>query len=77
MNPDAKKHLPQIRDYLRKGRISKAERLLETALSGCPDSMHSYQTLGEIQFYFDDIPNARRRKSDKMGTAEIVVHSDY
>jgi len=68
LNPDAKEQLPLIRDYLRTGRIDKAERLMETALSGCPDSMHSYQTLGEVQFYFDDIPNARERKSGKPGT---------
>lgn len=71
LNPDAKEHLPRIREYLRNGRISKAERLMETALSGCPDSMHSYQTLGEVQFYFDDIPNARERKSGKIGTAVL------
>ena len=40
---------------------------METALSGCPDSMRCYQTLGEIQLYFDDIPGARERKSGKIG----------
>lgn len=68
LNPDAKENLPQIRKLLKEGQISKAERLMETALSGCPDSMHSYQTLGEVQFYFDNIPNARERKSGKVGT---------
>ena len=66
-NPDAKENLPQIREYLKNGEIGKAQKLMETALSGCPDSMHSYQTLGEVQFYFDDLPNARKRKSDKVG----------
>lgn len=68
LNPDAKEYLPQVREFLKNGRISRAEKLMETALSGCPDSMHSYQTLGEVQFYFDDIPNARERKSGKAGT---------
>ena len=68
LNPDAKENLPRIREYLKNGEISKAEKLMETALSGCPDSMHSYQTLGEVQFYFDTVPNARERKSGKMGT---------
>ena len=67
LNPDAKENLPPIREYLKNGEIRKAERLMEAALSGCPDSMHSYQTLGEVQFYFDDLPNARERKSDKVG----------
>jgi len=67
LNPDIRENLPIIRKYLREGEIRKAERLMETAMSGCPDSMHSYQTLGEVQFYFDDIPNARIRKSGKVG----------
>ena len=71
LNPDAKENLPQIREYLKNGEIGKAERLMETALSGCPDSMHSYQTLGEVQFYFDDLPNARKRKSDKVGSTVL------
>ncbi|MCM1542051.1 MAG: glycoside hydrolase family 95 protein [Blautia sp.] len=71
LNPDAKENLPRIRELLKEGRISQAERLMETALSGCPDSMHAYQTLGEIQFYFDHIPNARERKSGKVGTMAL------
>lgn len=71
LNPDAKAYLPQIRELLRNGRIRTAEKLMETGLSGCPDSMHSYQTLGEIQFYFDDMPNARERKSGKIGTMAL------
>lgn len=71
LNPDARENLPQIRKYIKEGQIRKAEKLMETALSGCPDSMHAYQTLGEVQFFFDDIPNARERKSGKVGTMEI------
>ena len=67
LNPDAKENLPQIRKLLKEGRISKAERLMETALSGCPDSMHSYQTLGEMQFFFHNMPNAREHKNGKIG----------
>lgn len=71
LNPDAKENLPQIRRYIKEGQIRKAEKLMETALSGCPDSMHAYQTLGEVQFFFDNIPNARERKSGKIGTMEL------
>lgn len=67
LNPDAGENLPKIREYLEQGEIRKAERLMETSLSGCPDSMRCYQTLGEIQLYFDDIPGARERKSGKIG----------
>ena len=71
LNPDAGENLPLIRKLLKEGQVRKAEKLMETALSGCPDSMHPYQTLGEVQFYFDDIPNARERKSGKVGTMEL------
>ena len=65
-NPDAKANLPKVRELLREGRISEAEHLMETALSACPEGMHPYQTLGEIQFFFDGIEGGRERKSGKL-----------
>lgn len=52
INPDFKANLPLIRKYLDEGEIAKAERLMDQSMSGCPDSMHPYQTLGEIGFTF-------------------------
>lgn len=52
INPDFKENLPLIREYLDQGQIAKAERLMDKAMTGCPDSMHPYQTLGEIKFTF-------------------------
>ena len=52
LNPDFKENLPLIRKYLDEGQIAKAERLMDQSMSGCPDSMHPYQTLGEIGFTF-------------------------
>ncbi|MGN1148868.1 MAG: glycosyl hydrolase family 95 catalytic domain-containing protein [Lachnospiraceae bacterium] len=54
-NPDTKKYLPKIREFILKGEISKAERLMKMAMSGCPDSAHPYQTLGNIHFTFENI----------------------
>ncbi len=65
-NPDAKANLPRIRKLLRDGKISEAEHLMETTLSACPEGMHPYQTLGEIQFFFDGIEGGRQRKSGKL-----------
>lgn len=70
-NPDSKESLPRIRQLLREGRITEAERCMEVSLSGCPDSMHSYQTLGEIQFFFDGIEGGRIRKSGKLKGMEL------
>lgn len=52
INPDFKNNLSLIRKYLDEGQIAKAERLMDQSMSGCPDSMHPYQTLGEIRFTF-------------------------
>lgn len=54
-NPDTLKYLPKIRELILKGEISKAERLMKMAMSGCPDSAHPYQTLGNIHFAFENL----------------------
>lgn len=50
-NPDAFTHLETIRKMILEGNISGAEQLCKYALSGTPQSQHSYQTLGDV--YFD------------------------
>ncbi|MCM1231695.1 MAG: glycoside hydrolase family 95 protein [Ruminococcus flavefaciens] len=55
LNPDFRENLPRIREYLDQGRIREAEKLMDQAMSGCPDSMHPYQTLGEVKFSFSGI----------------------
>lgn len=54
-NPDMKKYLPEIRSLILSGQIKKAERLMRFAMSGCPESMHPYQTLGSIHFNFENM----------------------
>ena len=55
INPDTREYLPQIRELILKGEIRKAERLMKMAMSGCHDSAHPYQTLGNIHFLFENI----------------------
>lgn len=50
-NPDALAHLDEIRQFILDGKIREAEELCKYALSGTPQSQHSYQTLGDV--YFD------------------------
>ncbi|MBR4083975.1 MAG: glycoside hydrolase family 95 protein [Lachnospiraceae bacterium] len=66
INPDLKKYLPQIRELIFKGEISKAEQLMVLAMSGCPNSVHPYQTLGDIHIDFTGIKNVTnyRRQLD-------------
>lgn len=56
-NPDMKEQLPVIRELIFKGEITKAERLMKLAMSGCPNSMHPYQTLGDIYIQFENLEN--------------------
>ena len=78
-NPDAKKALPIIREYLKNGQIAKAEELMLASLSGVPKSEHPYQTLGDLRIYMKhgwaaedytrelDIANAVYKCSYKIG----------
>ncbi len=54
-NPNLKEYLPQIRELIFKGEISKAERLMFLAMSGCPNSAHPSQTLGDIILEFEGL----------------------
>ena len=54
-NPDTLEALPKIREFILNGEIKKAERLMKMAMSGCPDSAHPYQTLGDIHFHFEGL----------------------
>ncbi len=57
-NPDMKEQLPQIRKLLFEGEIARAESLMRQAMSGCPNSQHPYQTLGDVRIDFDGIGEA-------------------
>ncbi len=52
INPDAKDNLPKIRELIFAGKIPEAERLMKYSLSGCPESVHPYQSLGNIYMSF-------------------------
>lgn len=52
-NPDMKKHLPQIQEWILNGETGKAERLMKLVMSGKPHSMAPYQTLGDILLEFE------------------------
>lgn len=53
-NPDLKQYLPKIRELIFAGRIKQAEELMVLAMSGCPNSVHPYQTLGDISISFEN-----------------------
>ena len=71
-NPDSRKNLPMIRELLDKGQVFKAEKLMDEALSGCPEGMHAYQTLGEMQIFFDNLLVPGVKKSGKIGKTTLT-----
>lgn len=52
INPDAKSHLEEVRSLILEERIPEAERLLQYAFSGMPQSERPYQPLGDIQITY-------------------------
>lgn len=53
-NKDARKVLPEIRTFLKKGMTEEAERLALYGFSGTPNSERAYQTAGEIYLSFQN-----------------------
>lgn len=76
-NPDTLKNLPKIRKLLLDGEIKKAERLMRLTMSGCPESAHPYQTLGDL--YLDFAPEGKiegyTRKLDLERAVAAVSYS--
>ena len=77
INPDFAENLPRIREYIEKGEIGKAERLMDIAMSGCPDSMHSYQTLGTVSFIFENIADNPPKKNGKLGKLTVPAGVEH
>lgn len=51
-NPDALRHLPQIRQWIAEGRINDAEQLAVMALSGVPEGQRHYLPLADLTLAF-------------------------
>ena len=69
LNPDARESLPKLRELVRQGRISEAERLIRLAFISGPDGQRGYQTLGDIEMKYGNDPSpeectAYRRELD-------------
>ena len=73
-NADARKNLDKIRELILNGKISEAENLCKYALSGTPQSQHSYQTLGDVYF---DFCGVRKKTKDFKRTLDLstAIHT--
>ncbi len=74
-NPDALKHLPEIRRLILDGEIPKAFELADKYISGIPGKLRSYQVLSDLYFTFTDtlseIKNYRRELNLETGIAKV------
>ncbi len=52
INPDALKHLAQIREHLANGDLEQAQWLTNDAMAGIPDSMRCYEPLADLFMQF-------------------------
>ena len=55
-NPNAGDEINNIRTLLKDGKINEAEKLARYALTGTPEYQRVYQTLGDLDFTFHNIP---------------------
>ena len=71
-NADARKNLDKIHELILNGKISEAENLCKYALSGTPQSQHSYQTLGDVYFDFCGV-----KKKQKILSGHSIYQPPY
>lgn len=73
-NPDAPHYLEKIRTLILNGEIEEAQNLCKYALSGTPQSQHSYQTLGDVYF---DFCGARKNTKNFTRTLDLstAIHT--
>lgn len=76
VNPDAAKHLGEIRRMIREGQMEQAERLSMYALSGTPNSQRAYQTAGELYLNFHGI-GPEEKYQRELNLEEGIVSTDF
>ena len=77
-NPEALKHLPEIRQALFKGEHDQAFQLAEKFLLGTPPRIRSFQPLGDLRLDFGetrDLANYQRALSLETGIASVSYES--
>ena len=73
-NPEALKHLPEVRRLLFAGQPQEASALAERYLMGRPQRLQSYQTLGDLRLNFDhEVATSGYRRELDLETATARV----
>ena len=73
-NPEALKHLPQIRDLVFAGKFQDAEKMADAHFFGVPANQQAYSTLGDLVLSFEGVEKAdeyRRELDMETGVAKV------
>ena len=76
-NPAAKKYLPEIRELIFAGRLKEAEELAKLALSGMPEGQRAYQTLGDMNLYFNEDKVEYENYNRELDLNEAIVRVSF
>lgn len=74
MNPDTKKYINQVREFLFDGEIEEAERLAKNTMYATYPHMSHYQTLGDVWIEFPGREGKKRVKKDETGITRFENH---
>ncbi|UKS28699.1 glycoside hydrolase family 95 protein [Paenibacillus sp. HWE-109] len=75
--PDAHKHLEEIRRLMFEGRPQDAEYLARMALTAAPKYLAPYQTLGDIHLYFRDMDGDVHDYVRELDLASGIIKVSY
>ncbi|MCC3372004.1 glycoside hydrolase N-terminal domain-containing protein [Cohnella sp. REN36] len=77
-NPDALKHLPEIRRLLLDGKLKEAERLASLALTAIPETQRHYVPLGDLYLQFEAPADQETTDYEReLDLAKAVVNISY
>jgi len=77
VNPFAKKELGNIRTLIKEKKIKEAENLIRYAFYGTPESMCSYQTLGDMNFSFHNITAEINDYKRSLCLEEAIAYTSF
>ncbi|MDR2589946.1 MAG: glycoside hydrolase family 95 protein, partial [Oscillospiraceae bacterium] len=76
-NPYSKIKLDEIRQLLRTGKIQEAENLVRYSFTGTPEFQRAYQTLGDVLFTFQNIPDDIKDYKRSLSLDDAVASTSF
>lgn len=79
LNPDAGKHMEEVRHLIFEHKFEEAERLALCSMSGTPESQRQYQNLGDIYielYHSEEVKNYKRELDLETGIAGIEYEAE-